>query len=253
MENKSPSNLNDNPIILLTGCINPDGMAYTKLQNPIIRKEQYLEAIRFYLKKTSNKILFIENSNTDISSEFKVEVDKSRLEFIVFAGNDYDKTLGKGYGEMLILKHAFKHSKFISESSTICKITGRYKVLNIEQLLFHYNKCECDLMVDLLNQMKYSDSRIFIAKKLFFEDYLFKLDDIVNDSKGFYFEHALKNAVLLSLINNLNYLPFKYLPRIVGSSGTDDMNYNHSFWKWIKLYLKKKDNFKYFTTPPDNY
>ena len=253
MKSKSPSSSSDSPLILLTGCINPDGMAFTKLQNPEIRKAQYLEAIKFYLQETSNKILFIENSNTDISSEFVNEEYKQRLEFIVFAGNNYDKKLGKGYGEMLILKYAFKHSNFINEASTICKITGRYKILNIVRLLIHYQKCQCDLMVDLLNQMKYSDSRIFMAKKMFFEEYLFKLEDEVNDSKGFYFEHALKNAVLLSLMDNRDYLPFKYLPRIVGTSGTDDINYNHSFFKWIKQYLKKKENFKYFTTPPDNY
>lgn len=245
--------MNDNVLILLTGCINPGGMIYTKLQNPEIRKAQYLEAIKFYLKETTNKILFIENSGTDISNEFDAESDRLRLEFVVFEGNNYDKTFGKGFWEMLILKHAFKNSKFVNQSSSICKITGRYRILNIGQLLMHYEKCECDLMVDLLSQMKYSDSRIFMARKFFFEDYLFKFKNEVNDSKGFYFEHALKNAVLLSIIDNRTYLPFKYLPRIVGTSGTDNMNYNNSFWKWIKLYLKKKDNFKYFTTPPDNY
>ncbi|RZL46749.1 MAG: hypothetical protein EOP00_14030 [Pedobacter sp.] len=253
MENISPSNLNASPLILLTGCINPDGMAYTKLQNPDIRKAQYIEAIKFYLHKTTNKILFIENSNTDISFEFENEVGKNRLEFIVFAGNDYDKKLGKGYGEMQILKYAFNHSKFVKEASTICKITGRYKILNINQLLKHYGRCQCDFMVDLLNQLKYSDSRIFMAKKLFFEDYLFKLENEVNDSKGYYFEHALRNSVLFAVMDNLTYLPFKYLPRIIGTSGTDDLNYNHSFLKWFKKYLKKKDNFKYFITPPDNY
>jgi len=253
MENKAPSNLTSDPLILLTGCINPDGMSYTKLQNKETRKSHYLEAINFYLMKTTSKVLFVENSGTDISNEFENGAYKERLEILTFYGNNYDKHLGKGYGEMLILKYAFENSAFISQCDTVCKITGRYKVLNIKQILQHFEGSKCDVMVDLLHQMRYSDSRIFCAKNFFFTNYLFQIEKEINDIKGYYFEHSLKDAVLHAIIDDRSYLPFKYKPRIVGTSGTDNMNYNHSFWNWIRMYKKQKDNFKYFTSSPDNY
>lgn len=238
-------------LILLTGCINPNGMAYTKLQNPETRRAHYIDSIKYYLLKTQNKILFVENSEIDISKEF--ERDKERLEFLIFSGNDYDKKLGKGHGEMLILKYAFANSDFIKHATSICKITGRYKVKNIQLLLTHYAKCDCEVMVDLLHQLRYSDSRIFIANKPFFNNYLFYLKKQVDDSNGYYFEHALQKAVLMAIMDNKSYLPFKYKPRILGTSGTENSDYNSSFWNWIVRYKKQKDNFKYFTTAPEDF
>ena len=57
-------------ILLLTACINPDGMPFTCLADVGVRKKQYIEALNFYLKNTTRKIVFVENSGTDISSSF---------------------------------------------------------------------------------------------------------------------------------------------------------------------------------------
>lgn len=37
-------------ILLLTACINPDGMPFTCLADVGVRKKQYIEALNFYLK-----------------------------------------------------------------------------------------------------------------------------------------------------------------------------------------------------------
>ena len=49
-------------ILLLTACINPDGMPFTCLADVGVRKKQYIEALNFYLKnnwlpKYTNKSL----------------------------------------------------------------------------------------------------------------------------------------------------------------------------------------------------
>jgi hypothetical protein len=232
------------PVILLTGCINPMGMSFTKLQNPDIRRVQYIDAIKFYLKTTDNVIVFVENSGNDISGEFD---QQDRLEIITFSGNNYDNVLGKGYGEMLILKYAFENSSFIKRNSSICKITGRYKVLNVNRILQSYSKSDCNVMVDLPKRMKYADSRIFIADKPFFINFLFKNLDLINDSEGVYFEHALNKAVLQSIIENYSYLPLKYRARIIGQSGSDNYDYDHSFSDWFPHNIRKIISFKLFS------
>lgn len=71
-------------ILLLTACINPDGMPFTCLADVGVRKKQYIEALNFYLKNTTRKIVFVENSGTDISSSFKDF--QHRIEFLCFDG-----------------------------------------------------------------------------------------------------------------------------------------------------------------------
>lgn len=232
------------PVILLTGCINPNGMIFTALQNPDLRRKQYIDAISFYLSTTDNLIVFVENSGVDISEEF--EVNRDRLEVLTFLGNDYPKELGKGYGEMLIILYAFEHSNLIKYSSSICKITGRYKILNINSILRSYSEHTCDVMVDLSQRMTYADSRIFLAEKSFFNDYLFKSIGLINDMNGMHFEHVLNRSVFHALFDNYAYLPLKYKPRIMGQSGTDKIVYDHSFFPWFRKNLRKMLRFKLF-------
>jgi hypothetical protein len=221
-------------LILLTGCINPDGMHFTTLQNVDIRKNQYIDAINHYLEQTNCQILFVENSGCDLSSEFinRPPKDLERLEFLTFQGNNYDKRLGKGYGEMSILSYALTNSSFIKDCAFICKITGRYKVLNIKKLLQFYTESDCNIMVKVNQKLNSADSRIFVANDTFFKEYLIKYSGMLNDSNGCYFEHVLSKAVLEAIVNGGTYLPFKHKPRISGQSGSKNHFYPDSFLHW---------------------
>lgn len=220
------------PLLLLTGCINPSGMTFTKVQDNVIRLSQYCDAIRFYLHKTPCNILFVENSGTDISSHFQRQIEDGRLEVLTFQGNTYNKDFGKGFGEMLIINYAIINSMLIKKSNAICKVTGRYKILNINSFLSFYMSCDATLMVELLRRLKYSDSRLFIATVDFYKYLLLPYKNKVNDTSGFYFEHALCHAVLEGLLKDHTLVPFKYKPRYSGQSGTDGVLFNHSFLHW---------------------
>jgi hypothetical protein len=229
MDQIKPENLE---LILLTGCIDTMGMHFTSLQNMEVRKAQYVEAINFYLQHTSSHILFVENSGNDISAYFRDNPNRERLEFLTFQGNNFNKALGKGYGEMVILEHALKHSLFIKRCASICKITGRYKILNIKPLLEFYAQEQPELMVLLAQRLNYSDSRLFFATPSFYKEVLLKYKERVDDSKGEYFEHALCKAVLEAINSGYSYLPFKYKLRISGQSGTDSIFYKDSWLSW---------------------
>ena len=233
-------------VLLLTGCINPMGMVLTALQNCTERKSQYITAIRYYLKKTDLPIVFVENSGIDISYEFSSQ-EKERLEFITFSSNDYDRNLGKGYGEMLILNKAFEKSAYINNATFICKITGRYIITNINEILRSYNCQKTDMYGLQKFSFQFVDSRIFIAKKVFFPEFLFQFLGKLDDSRGIYFEHCLSKATLLSMASGNVFSTLKYLPRIVGQSGTDGSFYKSSILHWfprnliqlLKYYLNK--------------
>lgn len=227
--------MNNNLVLLLTGCINPNGMSYTVLQNPEIRKKQYIETIRFYLSKTNLKILFVENSGNDISDTFYNEIRNNRIEILTFSGNDYDSSLGKGYGEMIILEHANIHSQFIKNADFIFKITGRYKILNINSFINNYIEQfqSFDLILNFRPGLTWADSRFFGFRPFFLSDYLLTYKEIVNDHNSINFENALSNAAIELISNNGNYGKFSIYPRYSAIIGTSGKKYNDSFFYWI--------------------
>ena len=159
--------------ILLTACIDPKGMAFTTLQDKEVRLLQYLNALDYYLHNTNLKIVFVENTGYDISKEYKQAIDNKRLEVLTFQGNDYDKTLGKGYGEALIIRYALEHSHLLQQTSNIIKITGRLIISNIATLMKQCNTSDCVYcnLVKATSRKNTSYSIFFVAPKEFFNNF----------------------------------------------------------------------------------
>lgn len=213
-------------IILLTGCINPNGMTMTALSNQEERKRQYVEAIHFYLSNTSYQIVFSENSGTDISYLFKKEIISGRLEYLSFYGNQ-NKEKGKGYGECEIIQYALNNSKIIhyAKDRRIAKITGRLIIRNIKSiarvhcLLFPRNCVICAINSNL----SFPDSRFIIAPKSFYHTFL-QSKEVINDLQGYYFEHALCDTIKRE--KQFPYSPFLLMPQIEGMSGSSGEIYH---------------------------
>lgn len=213
-------------ILLLTGCINPNGMTMTALSNQEERKRQYVEAIHFYLSRTSYPIVFSENSGTDISHLFKKEIKSGRLEYLSFSGNQ-NKEKGKGYGECEIIQYALNNSKIIhiAKDERIAKITGRLIIRNIKSIvrvhsiLFPPKTVFCAINSNLT----FPDSRFIIAPECFYQTFL-KSKEAINDTQGYYFEHALCDAIKRE--KQYPYSPFILIPQIEGMSGSNGEIYH---------------------------
>lgn len=232
--------------ILLTACVNPNGMSQTALQDVCIRRQQYIDAINYYLLKTSFRIVIVENSGNDLSSYINSNISNNRIEFITFKGNDYNRELGKGYGEAMLIKHAMKHSSFLQECKFVVKITGRLKLKNIYGLLkehsLFYNKSDVSVFFYCLDLI---DSRFFVATHSFLlNSFLPQIVDI-NDSKGIYFEHVLEK----SLTSNSRVFLF-HIPVFEGISGSSGDAYeqisilNRNYWRYKKINLLKLKEIK---------
>lgn len=221
-------------ILLLTGCINPDGMPFTSLTDKSVRKEQYIKAINFYIHNTDFPIVFAENSNTDISNIFQQAISCNRIEILTFSGNN-NKNRGKGYGEAEIIEYALNYSQFIISSDRQCaivKITGRLIVENINDIInkrfiFQGDK---SIVVSYNTAFTLADSRVIIAPLNFYISFLENKEQI-NDFNNKYFENVLSNSI--KYCNTFHYYPFYVEPQITGSSGSTGVEY-----------LPYKDNFK---------
>ena len=234
---------NNNILLFLTGTINTYNKGFSVLNDPEKRKIDYIETIRYYLTTYEYPILFVENSNENISSQFEIEINNKRLEILCFDGNNYGEEFGKGLGEMLCIEYGIQNSIFIRKNPFIFKITGRYKILNLKDFINFYKKhSDTELIADLTNNFKHSQSCIFGFRSFFAKNFLLKYSSTLSDSKGVYFEHALAKAVLSAISENINFYIFRYYPKIKAISGTTGKAYNISFFYFslrrIKYFIR---------------
>jgi len=232
-----------NTILLLTASVNVGGMVFMALQDVKIREQHYLDAIRFYYENTSLPILLVENTNHDFTARLPEDIRNSnRVEFLTFPGNNFPKERGKGYGELESMSHAVAHSKMINEKTVIIKVTGRYKVINIRDFVKaamnnKYHQCQ----VLYFKGQRKAFSGIFCISKRFIEHYLIPNHELMNDTKGVYFEHVLATTLLDYVADGSNYSLLPSFPRLSGISGTENIQHrtnNYSFWLRRQLLYK---------------
>ena len=217
--------------LLLTACVNPQGMSYTALNDPAQRLQQYIDAIKFYIEETSVNIVVVENTRYDLSKYFP---SSNRLEFLSFYGNDYDKTLGKGYGEALIFDYAMTHSILLRNSEAICKITGRNKVLDIANRLKTYEAIREKVIAGVDIKRKFVGAKCICCPTIFWKEYFLVNKSLINDSKHSYFENVLYSS-LKEWIKDGHRLSLIVTPiPIKGVSGTSAKELSMPFTVYLK-------------------
>lgn len=230
-------------VIVLTSCVNPNGMSYTVLQDVKERKRQYVDALNFYLKETLLPIVFVENSNTDFSMEFQSYIDSGRLEYITYDGNNgFDKIKGKGYGEALMLLYAIEHSTLIKSCKYMIKITGRLKVENINKIansrwLNLNNLWRCNV-----ENEEWVATTVFVSSPYILKKFLERhKEEITEENRGHnWIENVLARAMVSDKDIHFCLLPFTYPPLFEAYSGTSQSKYD------IKdSFINATDNFHY--------
>ncbi len=221
-------------LLIITGCVNVNSeMPFVTIFNENIRLKDYMKTIDWALHTSKFRdIIFCENSNyaldiTEINKKAQ-ELGKS-FEYLTFLGNS-KKAIeqGKGYGEGEIVDYALTNSKLIENHQFFCKITGRLKISNIENLIrkpgnyFMNEKAKEEI-----------DTRFYCVKKI---DYNCILRDgflNVNDNEGFFLEHVFYQELHK---RKVKYRMFCERPLFEGVSGSTGRIYQDSRKKYEKLY-----------------
>ncbi len=100
-------------ILLLTGCIKPNVTDKIVWTDPEVRKRQYIDAINWYLENTPYKLIFAENSGTDISSNFCQY--EGRTEFLTYESKPTVPERSRSYKEMEILEYVYDNSEMLTQ------------------------------------------------------------------------------------------------------------------------------------------
>lgn len=236
-----------NKTLLLTACISPSGMSYTELQDPKLREAQYLNALKWYLSNTPFIIILCENTNYHLPKEFDSYIISGRLEYLTFYGNsNFDRSRGKGVGELQIIKYALKNSKLIQSADCIMKMTGRQVLTNINFIAKICSNRKC-VYANLTKQnlgIMAAYSQFFICPKEFFEQVFFKGIDKLDDSRFYYFEHLLFDSIQIWKNDNNGVFSEFWMPLIInGYSGSTNKKIptkSHPWTKSIILYFMHK-------------
>lgn len=262
-------------LLLLTATVNP-GVVPVQRANPQIRETEYLTALNFWLKKWGGiqRIVFIENSGWPLD-KFRALADKHRekkdVEFISLNINHLTGARGKGYGESRLIEEGLPLSKHFQEVSYIVKVTGRLKLLNLNQILrklpaetdlaaensdnglfrelCHYvNQEEADLF------HRWLDTRFFLVKKTFWQTRLAAFSDLLDDRDGRYLEHRLFQLAHHEQLGRTAVIVHR-LPRIPNwrgvGAGTGE---NYGSWKnryrvWVQACIRRYERFKKLKFP----
>ena len=127
--------------ILLTASVDTRGMKNAKFSAEE-REKMYVDTLNYYISDLSKRkgqftLIFAENSGWDknsvigkLNSSANVKVEYEALQPGLF-----DQTKGKSYNEMLILDLVSASNKSIREVGGFFKLTGRFPILNVYNLM----------------------------------------------------------------------------------------------------------------------
>lgn len=195
---KDINNLKNKFCIFLTASIDTNGCPSTKRNDPKVRESDYLNSLRLWLENTQFKMVFCENSGYDLKN-IRNLCDKypGRVEIIQFYGNSYPRHLGKSYGEFLIIEKAMTDSVFIRQSEYIVKVTGRFFIENIYKIL---SKVKNDIVYSSIEKIPSGyiafHTILFIFKKDFFFDFMFKYKNLINEAEGVCLENIFEKSII---------------------------------------------------------
>ena len=236
--------------IILTCTVNPIQMPNLVRNNPEIRFQDYKKSFNFWVNNAFvNKIILLENSNFDLSyfNEVAEDIKNKEIEIISSnSNNEYDKSLGKGYGQYLCLKEIFDQSQIAKTTKYFIDVTGRHCIKNFKAIIEDIIKNESDIYVNITDNLKFADANIYGGTKNFFINYLLPETKKTNDSQNKIFENCVASATLKAISDGMNLSKTPIYADIEGFIGTNGKKYKQSIIKKIKLFFFRKLKIYFF-------
>jgi len=228
-------------VILMSATITPSkDMPGSTRMDPAIRMNDYIEALKYYesvAPAVVDRIVFLENSDTDLSPLKNALQRKSykNVEFISVS-SDYPPSKGKGYGEFRMFDEGLLASEIIGMDDHIWKVTGRLKILNIEQLIrsapadyeVYCDLRDVPLIGESLGGNLWMELRTFAFRRDAYDRY-FRGEF----SRSFVLEKTFFEIMKKELSNpDAQIVPrFRVQPIIDGYSGYSNANYRSTSYK----------------------
>lgn len=255
---KNPSHSND--VLIVTSALQPpDGIPFVQMRSASDRWHQTLCSLASWIKETPlRRIVVCDNSGTSLPFEPIRQLAREHgkeMETLIFRG-DVGKLseCGKGYGEGEILAHAFEHSRFLRETDSFYKITGRIFIKNFAKL--HAQHLKDPIVFSLPGVPWKNQFKRFLLRFRYFQrrfDGRSAYTVFYKSSKVFFRRHLLERYLEVDELNyrwleHVYFLPvmkhsavgFKTPPIVVGLRGTSGETYEgHTYAEEIKTLARR--------------
>ena len=236
--------------LILTCTIDPGNMPNLVRKNIETRLNDYKKSLNFWINnKDVNKIIFIENSGSDLSYFRNLVKSENNKEIEILStnsNNSYDKNLGKGYGQYLCLKEVFESSKIAQKTNYFINVTGRYCIINFNLILKDIISNNTNIYINLSDNLKYTNTTFFGGSKKFFTDYVLPETKKNNDSLNNIFENCVANATLKAISDGMSLSKTPLYADIQGFIGTNGKQFKLNVFKKIKLFFFRKLKIYFF-------
>lgn len=188
--------------ILLTASVETRGMKGAKFSAKE-REKMYVETLNYYISDLSKRkgvfiLVFAENSGWDKNSIMaKLEkADNVSIEYEALSPELFDQSKGKSYNEMLILDLVTERNKSIRDAGGFFKLTGRFPILNLYNLMYEVDRRNRDGQLQLYQDCKdhkvyewlhlpinghAADCRYFAVSLNFYDKYIRGKYKLLND------------------------------------------------------------------------
>lgn len=200
--------------LLLTWTIAPsNSVRYASASfSPDIRKLQYLKTLIFYITQSNfGKIIFCENSDYKLD---KKEIDtlehlsklyQKEIELIHFKW-DFKKTikLWYWYGEWECIDYAYDNSKYLKYTWTFYKITWRYIIWNINDIINKHKNCK-NLFIRDIPAYFAMNTAFFKIETNIYRTYFYDVKRLVNHWKDYIKQLENREKVVKTTYENACY------------------------------------------------
>ena len=213
-------------VILMTGTVEPNS-THVAVKDTFVRLQEYCEALSYCRDQfPGTDIYFLENSSFDLDNNilFSSIVKNCRIKVLRFPRSEMFHK-GKGYQEFEMLDQAVERLK--DNYDIAVKLTGRYKVMNLKQVL----KTEFDcIMADCHRTPEVTQTNVFCFHFNFYRQHLSGKFKEADDEKGIFIEKVIYSYLKKNhLMNSVTMFPVG--PRISGVSGSYGTSVSRNKWK----------------------
>jgi hypothetical protein len=231
-------------VALITSAVKPNAVDDTNLVDHVARLKQTRDAIYDLVKHSVfNKIVVVDGTNTPIFSTAEIaqiyNAHSIEIEQIAFLQNANEVRIkGKSFGELEIVNHAIINSRLIIDMGYFYKLSGRYTISNINEIVYRIGRKRNVFFFD--NPPLFPIAGQFVSTIFYKSDVNFFLDvfkgaesecsyDVDGYLEAVFFRRLVKRRKFRC------YVPFPWYNAVSGTTGREAVNRHYRKRKMAAL------------------
>lgn len=224
-------------LLTMTATVIPAAEASVQRSDPLVRLEDYKQALRFWLRyphPAAGRILLLENSGADLADLHCIAATENPLakpvEILSIPGNVIPSGRNYGYTEMQLLDAGLARSRLSRETTHLIKVTGRLTFPTIGRAL-DLTPTPFDVLIDF-RKLGFprrgfdAHTQVFVVSHAFYDRVLRDSREEMNATDIRLLEHLLAHKIAPFRGQPGIHLRFPCNVEPVGVSGFSARSYN---------------------------